>query len=158
MEQNEVLILVLLLVCSMLVGFLARGLRRSWVKKELGTSPVRLLVITHNVEDLIEGWLRLVIGDWSRRMPVPWDIMVVDTGSTDATWDIIERLSQEKGMRVMSSPMPEGDGSHWATPDPGKVTVVVPLGNADRARSHLATLLGMADNLRNGGFAARPML
>lgn len=125
-----------------------RGLFRPW-------PAISLIVLVRNQEAVVEGFVRELLRLAAASRCLTFDVTVVDSGSSDATPQILERLGRRLPIRVMT--WREGffpgscalEAGYLACDHP--VAMVLSL-NED---SRVPDLLAAVDVLRRGGGGCR---
>lgn len=126
-----------------------RGLFRPW-------PAISLLVLVRNQETVIEGFVRELLRLTAASRCLAFDITIVDSGSGDATPQILERLGRRLPIKVMT--WREGffpgssalEAGYLACDHP--VAMLLSL-NED---SRVPDLLAAVEVLRRGGGGCRP--
>lgn len=87
-----------------LVLHMTRLVRRALVRPATGSSPLSVVVLVRDQEQLIEGFLRTLTGMMSTSSG---EVIVMDTGSSDDTLRIVERLARRPGcLRLLRRAVP----------------------------------------------------
>lgn len=135
------LVLALFVLALVLLGIYSSGLLwRRWMRQKWGVSPLRLLVISGNVESIVESWLRLLLREWSRMANIPWDVVVIDR-STDDTGRIVRKLASSVPEISVQGQDDLNGGILSGSED--DLVLMVPLIDEESARRHLSTLLAL---------------
>ncbi|HEY5998002.1 MAG TPA: dolichyl-phosphate beta-glucosyltransferase [bacterium] len=64
-----------------------------------------------NEEAVLERTARALASVLERTFPRAWELILVDDGSLDATWEVAQRLAREPGIRATRHPANRGKGA-----------------------------------------------
>ncbi len=105
-------IIVVLLTIKGNIAFNDKNVEKQSKKIDSGNSMISLLLAAYNEEEILDSVVKRATCYLEENYPSDWELVIIDDGSSDSTWNILEKNTKEhKNLIIGKNPKNMGQGA-----------------------------------------------